>query len=573
MKTLARETRPAALLCAGIVVAYTLLGLVVFKPDAVYAGDIGVKFIQARALAANRFTSLNLAYPGEFLDPSRDFFPLRSPFLMSIAGTTQAIYSPAAGVLQSLLVAAAGLRGMILGSILSAAVVLVAAMWMAPPAHRITLLVALGLGSPLWFYAISGWEHAPALGLATAGCAVALRSNSRHSSAVAGLLVGAGAILRDEVLLLIPGLVLLVALRVLTSDTSGSARTRSHIVRQVALACVAAALPIVVAALIDVGWFGRPPVAHLRHAIQIIESAADTPSVHSGGIPSHPGFSALERYETVIEYWLLGYGQDLRIIVFCSTLVAVLLMRRLRSRWASIPLLVWLLAVVALAAADAWDVMTAPKWLAGLQRVSPYLVFALLPAPGGERGGWFHRAVIVTTATFLLAALASMNGSGGKALGPRLLLPVLPLLAVAAVARIHTYATSIGRVDRWSGFAGYGLVAIAVLIHVFGTVPAYHKRNRVDGAAMLAVRSASPRVIVADDAFTAQLLFPMYYRKIIFLADTENLGERLGAILAEQNIEEALIVSRRAQPAIRLPPLHLQRVSRVGRMVLQHWSR
>jgi hypothetical protein len=104
-------------------------------------------------------------------------------------------------------------------------------------------------------------------------------------------------------------------------------------------------------------------------------------------------------------------------------------------------------------------------------------------------------------------------------------------------------------------------------------VPAYYGRNRVDASSILAAERASPRVIVADDPFTAQLLFPMYYRKIIFLADTAAAGEKLGARLAEAKVSEALIVSRRPQPATELRPLNLLSVSRVGRMVIQHWGR
>lgn len=57
-----------------LVLSYAVLGLVILSPATVYSGDIGVKFVQARSLAANRFASLDLAYPGEFLDPAREFF-------------------------------------------------------------------------------------------------------------------------------------------------------------------------------------------------------------------------------------------------------------------------------------------------------------------------------------------------------------------------------------------------------------------------------------------------------------------------------------------------------------------
>ena len=137
MKIIARESRAAVFVCAGIVLAYVVLGLVLLAPDAVYSGDIGVKFVQARALAATASLP-RPAVSGAVLDPSRQFFPMRPPFVMSFGWTAQAIFSPAAAVLQSLLVAAGGLRGLIVGSVLSGAVILLAAVRMAEP----------GTGSP-----------------------------------------------------------------------------------------------------------------------------------------------------------------------------------------------------------------------------------------------------------------------------------------------------------------------------------------------------------------------------------------------------------------------------------------
>jgi hypothetical protein len=559
MKTPARLSR-ATLACVAISLAYALLGLVILIPDAVYSGDIGVKFVQARALATNRFSSLGLPYPGGFLDPSFEFFPMRSPFILDVGGTPQAIFSPAAAVMQSGLVALAGIRGLIVGSVLSGLVILLAATRLAVPSQRLAVAIALGIGSPLWFYAVTGWEHAPAVALSTAAFALAFAGPRSVSYMAAGVLAGCGATLRDEAVLLIPGLLILIALK-------------SRSVRHTALAVLGAALPLALSVYVDVAWFGRPAAAHLRHAVHILENAADIPTAAPGSLPTLTPFTLAERYQTVIQYWLLGYGADPWIIGFVASLAGALLVRRTRWRWRSIPLLVWLLGIAVLGLADAWEVITAPKWLAGLHRVAPYLVFAVLPAPAPQGDRLLHRTIVLTTAIYVLAAFAGVDTTGGKSLGPRLLLPLLPLLAVISVARIHAYRAAPDSTDRWIGALGFVLVAIAVLLHAGGTVPAYYGRNRIDASSILAAEQASPRVIVADDPFTAQLLFPMYYRKIIFLADTASGGEKLGARLAEARVTEALIVSRRPQPATELRPLNLLSVSRVGRMVIQHWGR
>jgi hypothetical protein len=205
------SSRVAAAATAAVVLFYAVLGLGMLAPQAVYSGDIGVKYVQARALADRRFTSLDISYPGEFLDPSREFFPLRPPFVMVAGGTTQAIFPPVSAITQAASVALGGFRGLILLSVLSAAIVLVASWKIAPAEYALPVILAVGLGGPLWFYAVSGWEHAPAVALSTAAFAWAMRDPvSRWTPFLAGSLLGAGATLRDEVLLLVPGLLVTI---------------------------------------------------------------------------------------------------------------------------------------------------------------------------------------------------------------------------------------------------------------------------------------------------------------------------------------------------------------------------
>jgi hypothetical protein len=81
------------------------------------------------------------------------------------------------------------------------------------------------------------------------------------------------------------------------------------------------------------------------------------------------------------------------------------------------------------------------------------------------------------------------------------------------------------------------------------------------------------RIVVADDMYTAQLLFPLYDRKIILLADTVESGQRLGAVLAAGHIDSAVLVSRNLEPVVMLPPMRLDRTEQRGRAVLQYWRR
>jgi hypothetical protein len=532
------------LVFAGLAMLYLVLGLFVLTPDAIYSGDIGVKFVQARALAAHGFRSLDLPYPGAFLDPERLFFALRPPFVITAGAETQAIFPPASSIVQALAVTAAGVRGMTAVTILAGLATLWATARMSAPDLRPYTLLAVGLAGPLWFYAVSGWEHAQAVACGAVAFAVAMRAPDLRSASLAGALLGFGVTQRDEVLLLAPGLVAVLW-----------AQTRSW--RPIAAAMAAVAAVLLTATAVDVWWFGRPPAAHLRHAVHIVRGAwlGTEPGTD---VPSLRPFTIRERYETVVCYWICGYGRDRAIALYAAGLGVALV---LRFAWrTSVGLLLWIAAIVPLAVADAVDVVLEPKWVAGLLRVSPYFVLAILPPPNGRRWTAGHAALVATAAAYLLLAFGGADTTGGKGLGPRLLLPIFPMLAVASVSSIRDY------------LAGAGLLIVSLAMHAAGTIPAYVGRNRDDGSAMMMVKASPEHVVVADDMFTAQLIMPLYFRKVLYVADTPGLARDLAERLDRARMGSVLLVSR-DEPAVGLAPLRRAEVERRGRFVIQHWTR
>jgi hypothetical protein len=58
------------------------------------------------------------------------------------------------------------------------------------------------------------------------------------------------------------------------------------------------------------------------------------------------------------------------------------------------------------------------------------------------RRGWFVATVLVTTTAYLALAFAGADTTGGKSLGPRLLLPIMPLLAIVAIGTLVRYLTA-----------------------------------------------------------------------------------------------------------------------------------
>jgi hypothetical protein len=547
----------ARLVFGGLALLYAVLGLAILNADAIYSGDIGVKFVQARALAAHRFESLDLPYPGVFLDPERLFFAMRPPFVLVAGGETQAIFSPASSIVQALAVTAAGVRGMMAVTMIAGLATLWATARMSPPELRPYTLIAAGLAGPLWFFAVSGWEHAQAVACGAIAFAAAVRGTGLPSAIAAGAVLGLGVTQRDEVMLLAPGL--LRMLRVRTRDW-----------RAPASAAAAAAVVVLAGTALDVWWFHRPPAAHLRHAVHILRGAW-LGTEPGSDVPSLRPFTMEQRYQTVVQYWLLGYGNDRVIALYAAGLAAALIVwRALRT---SAGLLLWLAAIAVLAVLDVRELVTAPKWVPGLLRLSPYFVFAILPPPPGRRWTTVHAALVLTIVSYLALAFGGADTTGGKALGPRLLLPLVPLLAVVSVSAIRDYVQAPARLDRWVGAAGVLLVSLALAIHVGGTIPAYVARNRDDGSAMMAVKTSPERIVVSDDLFTAQLLMPLYFRKVILVADSPGLMHGLGERLDAARVGSVLLVARERAPDFGPEPLRRRTVEQRGRFIIERWTR
>ncbi len=288
-------------------------------------------------------------------------------------------------------------------------------------------------------------------------------------------------------------------------------------------------------------------------------------------MPSLTPFTLRDRYDAVVQYWLAGWINVTGTVVLAALWTAALVVWwRRRS---SMLLVISLAVMIAIALADVVDVVMAPKWPAGLVHVAPYLAMALLPAPAGAPSHSLPRAVLLTAGIYLMVAFAGVDTTGGKSLGPRLLLPLVPLLTAAAVIRHTQYRHTMGGNNALIGHAGFGLLALAVVLHMGGTIPAYIERNEQDAKTVLRVAAAPERIVVSDDPFTVQLLFPMYYEKMIYLADTPERAARIGPLLAASEAQRAIFVTRDPVPWLSLAPFHLDRGERVGRMIVRSWMR
>jgi len=541
-----------------VLVTYAVLAFVVLSPDVISSGDIGVKFVQARSLLDNKFRSLAIPNRGALVDQDGSFTPFRPPFVLyTPSGEMQAIFPPAGAVLQALFVGVGGIAGLRLLSIVGAAIILWSASRLSGESRSMWVPIVLGLGTPLWFYAVTESEHAPAVALAAAAFAIAASGRSSYS-VLAGGLLGAGAAVRDECALLLPGLLIAVWWK-----------TRSF---KAMLTTVAGCIAVLAgAAALEVLWFGRPFAAHLQHAVHFVRSALHLTSLPNPELPTLAPMTLHERYETIVEYWLLGAGTTIPVFFLVAvTIVAAVLAYRFERR----PLIAVLLILATLAVLDAVALVNAPRFTAGMYRLSPFLVFAILPRSDDDpEPPWLHGVALLTLVTYLALAWFGVDTTGGKALGPRLLLPLLPLLAVSSILSIRGYLSSPTGANQLIGICGAVLVAASLAIHLGGTLPTWVVRVQQDAQRLAAIAAAEQRILVADDMFTAQQLLPLYYRRIVLLADTFERGAQLGAVLDRQHVPSVLVVSRRVTPHTELPPLKAVWISQQYRFLIQIWRR
>ena len=537
------------------------LAFVALAPDAVYSGDFGVKFVQARELWNNHFASLAIAPRNTFLDPDGRFSPLKAPFVFATRRGTKAIFPPAASILQALFVPLNGLLGMRLLSLLSVTLASWATWRLSPRGWTgATLPLVVGLATPLWFYGVIESEHAPAIALASLSFLIALSGDGDdpRRALAAGLILGASASIRDESILLVPGLVL-------------ACWSRGHGWRTAMWAVGGCAATLALAAAVEVLWFGRPMAAHLRHAVHILRVALRMTNRPNEELPELEPLTLRQRWDYVGQYWVFGVGSDALIIGLASLVAACVAARAWsRNAWALLPALAALIVVASL---DLFHLLREPKWVPGLYRLAPFLVFAVVPPPADVRDRWLWRVSLFSLASYIVLAFAGVDTSGGKSLGPRLLLPLLPLLVAASWRNVADFIASPRLNERVAGLCGVALTVLAFAIHLGATIPAYVVRSNEDASAMRAIRSSPERVIVADDMYTAQQILPMYYTRVILLAETPPAGHEIGLALERERIAGAIMVSRNPDLPTGLPPLRLVETVQRGRFFIQYWRR
>jgi len=523
--------RSALYLALAIVAAYAFVGLVLVDYDSLFSVDAAVKILQAQSLRDSGFTSVALPYPAQDLDPEYRFVPFRPPFVFRYHGAIQGVY-PIAVALLNALALSVGLPGLVLLSVGSALIVLLATGHSAR-AHAVPVILLLGVGTPFWAYGVLPWEHMPALACsALAGTLLEGRSASRGLAA--GILLGAAIALRGEFALLIPGLALL--------------HLRSAEWRRIVGAALGVSLPLLLVAALDAWVYERPPFSHVAHAVDLMwtwfgaGSSVERPEV----VP------LLQRVDVIVGYWIFGLpnGAMMGLAAAAAFIAGRFLSRQMRGH---LVVAVLVLATVLLIR-DLVVFVVTPDFVAGLLRVSPVLLFAVLPVGGNSPSTRRRRAEQALLLVFAVGLLTSSRHAGAQ-IGPRFMLPIFPLVVTLAWEGLQSYREGAKKDanDRMVWLLGLALIAGSVTMQVFVAVPAYIRLNADERPIVRALRTSLPPVVVLSDMYLINHVASVYRTSKVLLATGPSQTDELGRRLTDHNVEGVALVARPNQ-RFALPP-------------------
>ncbi|MCA9727491.1 MAG: hypothetical protein KC729_07395 [Candidatus Eisenbacteria bacterium] len=182
------------------------ISVALHPPGCLWTVDGGNKLLLTRSVLAGHRWSPELPYPGRALDADLRWSPIAPPFGIAEDGALRSQYPPAFALLSAPFLGTLGERGLFLLPLAGGVLALLGAAWAARRCGGSPGLAVLlaGPGSALIFYSVSFWEHSLAAASLTWAIGWLLGPARDRRPIVAGLLFAAAAIFRDELLLLLP---------------------------------------------------------------------------------------------------------------------------------------------------------------------------------------------------------------------------------------------------------------------------------------------------------------------------------------------------------------------------------
>jgi hypothetical protein len=491
---------------AGTGVLAACLAVIAATPgDAYWINDSGNKALVAQRLLETGFEDAAFTQPGRRVDPEGRWFPIPPPFALRRGAEFVSAYPLAYPALSAPALPLWGARGLRLPAALgAAAAAALLAGWLAPALGAGSALAAglvLGLATPLFFYGVTVWEHAPATALAL-GAFLLLAMSRPLAWCAAGALIGVACWLREEMALM----ALSVALAALLARAS---------LRQVTAFAAGAAAPLAALALFNQAFYGDPRGGHVAANLAGGVFAGRVVADRFGALPGLLGgfgHSAGERWAFTL-------------LALALPLTGALAPRRLRESS-------WLPLALAAAGLAAWGVAAA-RMLAGPSRLAALvqhngllLQWPMLALAGlgiariwrdpdwsalriGVGAGLFYAAFLLTAGILLPSGFGAQVGVGVH-WGPRVLLPAIPALVVLAAAGAQGRRPAARLAWGALLLAGVASSALSVWFLAQQKLEAARFGERL--------RAEAHRVVLTTNPFLGQQLAPLWQQKAFLLA-------------------------------------------------------
>ena len=513
--------------------------LAMLPPGGLWIVDNGNKRIQVEALLASGFRDFSLPWPGRDLDPELAFNPLPNAFSVVSDGRLYSVFSPVFPALSALPFLVLGDAGLCLLPLLASLALLgfvgrIADLAELPTRVRAIAILAAGLATPVWFYAVVFWEHAVAASLCVGSVALALEFLMRGSKQrlfLSGLAIALAAGLRDPLLLFA------AVLGALVIFATPQERLRTGAIFGAGLA--AGLLPL---ALFQWLALGDPLGFHLTHGF-----------APRAGQEAGFGFHLRTRPAVLHHLFLAsGGGVALSALLTGPFLLLLFAQPRLSDRARRAVVLVaagWALTgatVLAVSHATAASPIEQLLRSNGFFAAAPLLVLGLVrprqagPARASDRVvGWLMR--LVAGYALLYFALTPLRNTTGIHWGNRYLLELYPLLSVPCALVVF---------ERWRGSSAARGAAVLLALLAAGSVALQVfsidllRRKLVFGERLeQAVRERPEAVLLTDQWWVPQTLAHEFFGRSIYYVSRPEQGRVLLERLAQRGFGEFLFVT------------------------------
>lgn len=530
---------PLALSAIVLVLSVYFSLLAVLPKRAVWVCDEGLKMVSAQWIARTGRATALLPYPARELDAEYRFFPFPSPADRSAALVVHtqrgpsSVFPIALPFFSAPLFRSFGWLGLYLVPMASAALALflMYGLWRVvggTPLEAASATVFLGLLSPLWFYAVTFWEHAPAVALAALSLFLAAQALTRKALWLAVLAGGAASLgmwFREEIYVWVVAIALGL----------GVSTKRPSLSLGVLLGALFGAVPLWQYNVANgQGLLGVHAAANLPHSFSpnllsfyylFLCMAQAVPLSLILSLPSVLAvLLALVRHHSVTENTFASLGIAGAIGVALS----------LGGFFYSHGDLVTLIFLNSLSMFVAFPIF-ASYWIAG---------------DTGESRAMPRRFLVVTLASYLglCAFLPSYSAVRGIHHGPRVLLPAFLILSGAAASGMFRLLRSpqrSGRALRTLAVASTLAATLAVQIH-FGRMLVMKKQLSAQLCAK--IEATGEPYVLTSLWWAAQELAPVYFRKRIMYSRSPLDEMALLDRLEERGVKRLRFLGGKADP-------------------------